>query len=59
MKNSWTVTVNDEGIIEIPSDLLKITGWKIGDILCWIDNHDGSWSLIKEDLTQFILNRKN
>ena len=53
---SWTITINDEGILPLPSDLLKETGWKEGDSLLWIDNHDGTWSLVKEDLTTFINN---
>jgi bifunctional DNA-binding transcriptional regulator/antitoxin component of YhaV-PrlF toxin-antitoxin module len=53
---SWTITINDEGILPLPNDLLKETGWKEGDSLLWIDNHDGTWSLVKEDLTTFINN---
>ena len=30
-------------------------GWQEGDHLHWIDNQDGSWSIVKEeDLTNFI-----
>jgi bifunctional DNA-binding transcriptional regulator/antitoxin component of YhaV-PrlF toxin-antitoxin module len=54
MNKSWTLTVGDEGILELPSDLLMAAGWKEGDVINWIDNHDGSWSLVKEDLTNFI-----
>lgn len=53
---SWTLIVSEEGIIELPKDLLEETGWKEGDCLHWIDNYDGSWSIIKEDLTTFIRN---
>ncbi len=51
---SWTLTIDDEGILPLPADLLKEAGWKEGDNLIWIDNKDGTWSLIKEDLTNFI-----
>jgi bifunctional DNA-binding transcriptional regulator/antitoxin component of YhaV-PrlF toxin-antitoxin module len=51
---SWTLTVSEEGILEFPKDLLDETGWKEGDIITWVDNHDGSWNLISEDLTNFI-----
>jgi bifunctional DNA-binding transcriptional regulator/antitoxin component of YhaV-PrlF toxin-antitoxin module len=53
---SWTLTIEDEGILPLPEDLLKEAGWKEGDSLIWIDNYDGSWSLVKEDLTTFINN---
>jgi bifunctional DNA-binding transcriptional regulator/antitoxin component of YhaV-PrlF toxin-antitoxin module len=58
--NSWTLTVDEdpdteEGILILPEDLLKEAGWKEGDNLLWIDNKDGSWSLVKEDLTNFVI----
>jgi hypothetical protein len=51
---SWTLTINKDGILELPQDLLDTAGWKEGDYLNWIDNYDGSWCLVKEDLTNFI-----
>ncbi len=54
MNKTWTVTINEDGILPLPEDLLAETGWKEGDCLHWIDNHDGSWSLVKEELTSFI-----
>ena len=42
-----TLTVGDDGILTFSEELLKETGWKEGDMLEWIDNHDGSFSLIK------------
>ena len=51
---SWTLTVEEGGILLLPQDLLDAAGWKEGDCLNWIDNNDGSWSLVKEDLTNFI-----
>lgn len=51
---TWSLTVLDDGILPLPDDLLEETGWKEGDCLNWVDNKDGSWSLIKEDLTNFI-----
>lgn len=52
--NSWTLTVEEEGILPLPQDLLDAVGWKEGDCLHWIDNLDGTWTLVKEDLTNFI-----
>lgn len=55
MMKSWTLTVDDNGVLTFPEDLLKETGWQCGDNLHWIDNKDGTWSIIKEeDLTNFI-----
>ena len=52
---SWTLTINDDGILPLPQDLLDEAGWQEGDNLIWIDNNDGSWSLVKEDLTNFVI----
>lgn len=52
--NSWTLTIEEDGVLCLPQDLLDAAGWKEGDCLNWVDNHDGSWSLVKEDLTNFI-----
>jgi len=49
----WTVTVEeaDDGsgdlVMPLPQDFLDMQGWKEGDILDWIDNKDGSWSIQK------------
>jgi hypothetical protein len=51
---SWTLTVAEDGLLPLPQDLLDAAGWKEGDCLNWIDNNDGSWSIVKEDLTNFI-----
>jgi bifunctional DNA-binding transcriptional regulator/antitoxin component of YhaV-PrlF toxin-antitoxin module len=48
------LTINSDGILPLPQDLLEEAGWQEGDNLIWIDNYDGSWSLVKEDLTNFI-----
>jgi len=49
------LTVEDDGVIVLPNDLLKEADWKEGDNILWIDNKDGTWSLVKEDLTNFII----
>ena len=51
---TWTLTVEEGGIISLPQDLFDAAGWREGDCLHWIDRHDGSWQLVKEDLTTFI-----
>ena len=60
----WTLTVDEDpvtgdSILTLPTDLLNEAGWKEGDNLLWIDNEDGTWSLVKEDLTNFILKGYN
>jgi bifunctional DNA-binding transcriptional regulator/antitoxin component of YhaV-PrlF toxin-antitoxin module len=42
-----TLTVGDDGVLTFSEEFLKETGWKEGDMLQWIDNKDGSLSLIK------------
>jgi len=41
--------VDDDGILILPPEVIEETGWKEGDVLEWIDNKDGSFSLIKQD----------
>ena len=55
MSKSWTLDIGEDGILELPQDLLDEAGWKEGDCINWIDNHDGTWSLVKEDLTNFVI----
>lgn len=52
--NSWQLSIDEDGVVTLPQELLDATGWKSGDILCYIDNHDGSYSIVKEDLTNFV-----
>ncbi len=62
MNNSkhWILNIEEDpstgdGILTFPTELLEEAGWKEGDSIRWIDNEDGSWSLVKEeDLTNFI-----
>ena len=44
-----TLTVDDDGILTFPDEMLESLGWKEGDMLEWIDNKDGSFSLVKSD----------
>jgi bifunctional DNA-binding transcriptional regulator/antitoxin component of YhaV-PrlF toxin-antitoxin module len=52
----WTITAEEDPetgdiVLPLPEELLKKVGWKEGDTLEWIDNHDGSWSIekVKDD----------
>ena len=42
-----TLKVDDEGMLTFPDEMLEELGWKEGDVLEWIDNKDGSFSLRK------------
>lgn len=41
----WTVTLEDDGVLPLPDDLMTEAGWDVGDEIEWIDNGDGSWSM--------------
>lgn len=49
----FTVTVEQdpetgELVLPFTDEILNELGWKEGDVLDWVDNKDGSWSLIKK-----------
>jgi bifunctional DNA-binding transcriptional regulator/antitoxin component of YhaV-PrlF toxin-antitoxin module len=44
---AWTLTIDDDGMITLPEELITEMGWKEGDALDWYDNEDGSFSLRK------------
>ena len=50
---SWTLEVqkleDGDQYLEFPQELIDEVGWQEGDILKWIDNGDGSWTLKKLD----------
>ena len=43
----YILTVDDDGVLTLTPKILEATGWKEGDVLEWIDNKDGSFSLVK------------
>lgn len=50
---TYTVTLEEDAetgelILPFTNEMLDQVGWKEGDVLEWIDNKDGSWSLIKQ-----------
>lgn len=52
--SKWTLEVKEDPetkdtILEFPEDLLSAAGWKEGDVIEWIDNKDGTWTLRKKD----------
>jgi len=44
-----TLTVDENGILTFPDELLEVTGWKEDDVLQWISNDDGSFTLVKKE----------
>ena len=46
---SWVLPVDDEGVITLPEDLLKQTGWKEGDVLVY-EIGDGGVIVRKKEL---------
>ena len=44
-----TLTVDENGILTFSDDILEATGWKEGDVLEWIPNDDGSFTLVKKE----------
>jgi hypothetical protein len=47
-RNTWTLTVDENGVIVFPKDLLAKTGWQEGDVLDWANNNNGSSTLTKK-----------
>jgi bifunctional DNA-binding transcriptional regulator/antitoxin component of YhaV-PrlF toxin-antitoxin module len=47
-KKTWTLPIDENGVISFPEDLLKQSGLKEGDPIVWILKSDGSFELRKE-----------
>lgn len=45
----WTTSVDEEGVLTLPGELLDALGWKEGDEINFIDRKDGSFVLEKID----------
>lgn len=50
MRMTLEVKENKDGeaYIELPPEILEVVGLKEGDTIKWIDNNDGSWSIVKD-----------
>tara|TARA_B100000035_G_scaffold197611_1_gene168846 strand:- start:73 stop:240 length:168 start_codon:yes stop_codon:yes gene_type:complete len=44
-----TITIDSDGVLTFPDEIIQATGWKEGDMLEWNENPDGSWSLTKAE----------
>ena len=48
-KKKYTIPIDDEGVVTFPDELMNALDWHEGDVLEWIDNNDGSFSLKKQN----------
>jgi bifunctional DNA-binding transcriptional regulator/antitoxin component of YhaV-PrlF toxin-antitoxin module len=50
MKSYMTTVEKDEDgelLLTFPDELMDAMDWKLGDVLEWIDNEDGTWTIQK------------
>ena len=45
----YLTQIDDEGLLIIPEEILKETDWEEGDMLEFTDNHNGSFSIRKQN----------
>ena len=57
MQKIITLVDDEEGnlILPLSDDILKEVGWDVGDVIEWIDNKDGSWTMKKKVETELVL----
>lgn len=51
--NVWILTVQEnskskELFVQFPEDAMSQMGWHEGDVIEWLDNGDGTWTLQKK-----------
>lgn len=49
--NTWTLPVNEEGVLTLPDELWQELGWHEGDEIEFLEQEDGSFFLVKIDET--------
>lgn len=56
---SWTRHIEEDEngnlILTLGDEICDELGWKIGDTLEWIDNHNGSWTLRKKEMEKELV----
>ena len=57
---SYIVTLENDPetgdlILPLPDELLRETGWQTGDTLDWKDNGDGTFTMTKQEETEWVL----
>jgi len=48
-KKRWRVSINSDGLIELPEELLGRLGWRHNDVLEWFDFGADEFLLVKID----------
>ncbi len=46
---------NGDLILPLGEELCKEVGWEVGDTISWIDNGNGSWTMIKKEPTKIVM----
>ena len=46
-KKSWIRTIDENGIIDLPSEIIERMGFKVGDYLEWLPQDDGESFILK------------
>jgi hypothetical protein len=47
MSKSWTIELEEDGVLPLPDEFLEAADLQEGDSIEWIDRHDGSWEIRK------------
>lgn len=61
MNTHWTIALEeaDDGsgdmVLPLGNEICDQLGWKTGDTVEWIDNHDGSWILRKKEMEKELV----
>jgi bifunctional DNA-binding transcriptional regulator/antitoxin component of YhaV-PrlF toxin-antitoxin module len=45
MNKTWTIELEEGGVLPLPDELLESMDLQEGDNIEWIDRHDGSWEI--------------
>jgi len=46
---TWTLSVDEDGVLTLPDELWETLGWQEGDELEFVENNDGSIFIVKVD----------
>jgi bifunctional DNA-binding transcriptional regulator/antitoxin component of YhaV-PrlF toxin-antitoxin module len=46
---SWTLHVDEDGVLTLPDELWDTLGWSEGDEIEFLEQEDGSFLLVKAD----------
>lgn len=52
MASTFTTHVEQEGddlVLQFPPEMIAELGWQPGDTLRWIDNEDGTFTLVRKE----------